>query len=236
MTNSSDTDALDELVFQTFSGKKGDNELVEGENRLMFTKWFDYRFWHPVEATRHYAAKYLQIHREFYLEFVDQHYKPPKWARCLDVFNISYDGENSIIRSLWKGRRIADALCMPYGSYIRRAMRYRGDLWAQIYVPQPKHLYADWIVENVENDWHASRVATIPFAESEYYSADQSDDNPMVAAYRDYLVDCAQRRAHPDRALALMVKSGRLTREQALKRLHAERTRQFDDAAALIEL
>lgn len=149
-----DPETCDELM--TLHIRK---EWRDYEGPLYSTKWYDYRFMHPVQATFLYAHEYAIAYRRFYRSTIDR--KAAEHIKIIkdpDIFKI----DKKILSGLWRGRQHADAMCIPYDQYIDLAMTARLSYWNQRHLPPCFQLYSELVVQTVEREW-ADRQAGILF-------------------------------------------------------------------------
>jgi hypothetical protein len=110
--------------------------LLKNERDLITTKWFDYRFLSPLDATQYFIDQYHKSYRK-------------AWAKNFD----SIESERrhglqpgrlptgkGVLTSVWTARQFADSLGAPYGLFLDEAFQ----LWldAGHRLPCPNQLYA----------------------------------------------------------------------------------------------
>lgn len=136
---------------------------------LMNSKWFDYRFMHPTEATYFFAFEFEKVYQREYARNIDS-----RAGKDLKVFlrdktraeKISskskakktfvrdpFEAEHTMISGLWTMRQMADAMGMPYDLYISRAFTHRLNYWQQRHLPRPQTLYCELVTDKVAADW-----------------------------------------------------------------------------------
>jgi len=129
--------------------EKVDSKLLSNESLLLGTKYANYAFIGPVEATKIFRREYTSLYQEYYGRFFD--YKTAKkklGVKRADLF----ENDSATINSLWKARQQADDLGMPYDLYVRYAfeiLHRRG--WKKL--PRPNQLYEESLKKAIEIEW-----------------------------------------------------------------------------------
>ncbi len=112
-------------------------DWTEPERWLMTSKWFDYRFMHPVQATYLFTDAYRRVYKQMYATTFDRDRADyVKGIKAEDPFDLSK--RNTDRAGLWKARQMADGLCMPYDLYIGIAMHWSLRKCRKEYLP-PRH-------------------------------------------------------------------------------------------------
>lgn len=180
-------------------------EWVAEERGLMMTKWFDYRFMHPVVATAHYA----QAYHKAYLAAWRQHKDHTRTRAITNEPNI-FKLEPTTRAGLWRGRQMADAIGMPYDVYLSMAFEEALRFWRQSELPRPAQLYAQRIIDRLVDRWHEYQGARIRTGtHPEFQVARFVGSKPQID-HRAYLAELLGRRGHPAAILARFVKDGLL--------------------------
>tara|TARA_R110002074_G_scaffold86408_2_gene190817 strand:- start:5851 stop:6414 length:564 start_codon:yes stop_codon:yes gene_type:complete len=99
--------------------------LLSDEAELFDKKWFDYRFMHPLEATFNFALAYTKV----YPRYGALRHGTVDAEKRLTVK--SYNGicdpcaqSEKVLSALWKARKAADELGIPYEIYCCYALDY----------------------------------------------------------------------------------------------------------------
>ncbi|RWI35443.1 hypothetical protein [Mesorhizobium sp.] len=188
--------------------------VLAHEMDLFGKKWFDYRQLTPMQATRVYIDQYGEIYRRHFAANYDR-------ERAAYVKPITVDGimaglkQNSkkarrAFVGCWRGRQIADFLCMPYEIYIDLAFKARLDYWQQGHLPLPVHLYGQMVVEKIVDRWQelqASRLFTSDnpaYLVHNYAGIGHQDD------YHEWLFSQAAMRSNPPATIARFVNDNQL--------------------------
>jgi hypothetical protein len=112
-------------------------ELLAKESELLPTKWPDYRFMSPLEATQHFARLYQDGLRQYVRANVDLELS----ETVKGVRNELPSGPQGWFTQLWQARQRADELFVPYETMVEFAFNFvsrRQRKW----VPLPLQLHA----------------------------------------------------------------------------------------------
>lgn len=167
----------------------------QGYERGLFTsKWFDYRFMHPVHATYLYAHEWQIAHRQAFGRTFDR--KAAEHIKLLKHEDI-FACDKAFLAGLWRGRQHADALCMPYDLYLQLALEAALKYWKQKYMPRPMHLYSANICESVVQRWEELQSAKLyvgAHVELRSYNYQGTD---AQNAHHEWLLAQAMKRSNP---------------------------------------
>lgn len=209
----------DDLVAFKFIEDKRNHEY---EPELYQSKWFDYRFMTPLQATRHYIQAYDGVYRRHYAQNVDA--VAAKHVRTISIDGIfagleaptssTYKKAKSHLTACWFGRHMADKLTMPYEVYIDLAFEYRLRYWNRPYLPQPQHLYSDLVIDRVSERWPELQKSRLYTSDHPAYMVENFADLPAQTSYRIWLRDQALTRANPGELLGRFVNEDRLPLDQ----------------------
>lgn len=127
-------------------------EALNLERELYLTKWFDYRFISPVEATQRFADAYVTIYRDIWCQQFDRNAAASK--KALASGGLYHNHREFSL--MWGARQAADALGAPYELHIRHAMDIKLRLgWKK--PPRPNQLCgikkADKMVPALQKRW-----------------------------------------------------------------------------------
>jgi hypothetical protein len=87
---------------------------LEAERELHQSKWFDYRFISPMEATHHFRAEYSKIYQLKYANNTDtEEAETRTGVRAGPAFQCKTE-----LTSFWRARQAADAVGLPYRLFI----------------------------------------------------------------------------------------------------------------------
>ena len=172
--------------------------LRKQERALTFSKWFDYRFLHPVLATFLFSQAYATGANEMYRRYVDSERAHRFQAlKSEDIFALA----QVKLTGLWRARQHADALGMPYEIYVElameRLMRYK-----RPYLPQPQQLYSDDAVAAARKGWFDRQETRVLVAADERYRNQFYVGLPVQDAHRRWVIEQIKRRMQPQYAIA----------------------------------
>jgi hypothetical protein len=201
-------------------------KFQEFDKGLFQTKWFDYRHMTNLQATKAYIEAYGAVYRRHYAQEFDR--ERAEHVRVLD-FNqmmgaLRGDDKKSATKAksrfvgCWRGRQIADALGMPYDSYIDLAIGYRMRRWKQGYMPQPQHLYHEYDVEKIQARWEEMQTGRIYVAEHPAYLVQNYQGIAHQDDYHEWLFKQAQLRRNPGETLARFINDDQMPYEKAMAR------------------
>lgn len=141
------------------------------EAELFTTKWFDYRFMHPTEATYLYASCYEGAYRRAFRANFDA--ARADEVRVFKKSNVFCD-DRSVISGLWRGRQKADALGIPYDIFLSLAFKEVLRFWKQKHMPRPSHLYNDDLLARVIQGWEELQSARLIYATHDAYKLENA--------------------------------------------------------------
>jgi hypothetical protein len=185
-----------DLLGLKLAGKKKSFEL---EERLLQSKWFDYRFLHPMEATLLFYEEYKKIHSEYVGRVFDI---DSAEYRC-GIKGKSFGG--SPLRDqkcLHKARQAADEIGCTYSFLLRTAFGLNTDCGNK-YLPRPCHLYSVEQLELTAILWkeHCLKVLQIP--KSKRFRDDMLSD--ISFAMQTWLLAQIASRSRPELSLSEVV-------------------------------
>lgn len=184
------------------------------ELSLFTSKWFDYRFMHPSEATYLYAHHWERVYRRFYKMNVDA-----QRADVIKVFNKSnIFKDKANLPGLWRGRQHADGLGIPYDLYITLAFKENLRFWNRSHLPRPQHCYSGRVIEAIQQAWPEHQAANLFYSRLPTYHNDNYAETNEQKAHHEWLMDQAGRRAAPAWVLGKFVKDGILPIEKIVAR------------------
>lgn len=197
-------------------------KLLAEEAELNDTKFWDYRFLHPSQATQLYAEAYGAALKRAVSRRTDI------WAglnmRGLKK-PIIFELPQGAITGLWKGRQMADRIGCPYDFYCEQAMQF-ADKARMHYLPQTTGMYARTVpehlqgmpsmVDHIVTRW-VNRIAHSSFyATHDAYLAENFRDGPEQIRYLNFLFDKIKNSNMPAGVLCSILEKGQITREQVL--------------------
>lgn len=191
------------------------DKLKAFDRELYQTKWWDYRFSTPFEATVAYIDTFGQEARKVYSRDIDseraQHIHVVTGQKVVEGFMRNEGKAKEAFSGFWRGRQVADALGMPYETYIYEAISQRMRRWQRAYLPKPSQIYQESDVERVSTRWNELTASRIHYAEHHAYLAQNYQGAPIQKAYCDYLVDRAGKTGDMIMTLVDMVEADRIS-------------------------
>jgi hypothetical protein len=119
MSNESDLKKkrLEDLVWMFTNISRED---LSNEPELLLSKWFDYRFLSPLEATRRFVDAYRRQYKSEYAREIDY-----AGAAEVDGVRIEHLFNHAKMRTqIWRARQRADATGMPYDFYMQASFSF----------------------------------------------------------------------------------------------------------------
>lgn len=174
--------------------------LLAAEPELMETKWFDYRFLHPEEATRRFAETYVAAFRDAWVKYMDRDESGLKQA----LKNAEMEQDGSERTALWTARQAADRLGIPYDFFCRSSIAACLDRGCKR-PPRPNQLYGKLILAQVKREWDELTAVRLAHAEDERYLAQNWTGHPAQQDHARWLAEQAAGRAHPQFVLRKVI-------------------------------
>jgi hypothetical protein len=164
-----DQDRYDEILFEYFLKKnrtlaprfsnfaKIDDEM-QIERELFRVKWFDYRFIHPVSATYLFAYHWDKQYRLSYSKNVSRDAAENiRVQKDADLFKCP----QAYITAMIRGRRITDAMGVPYEFAIAAGIKHTLRFWKRSHLPRPTQIFGDWVCEAIIADWNERKAELV---------------------------------------------------------------------------
>jgi len=196
--------ALDECDALMFRIRR---EWVSYEGALYRTKWFDYRYLHPVKATYLYADAFKTAYRRLYRETID--YRAADAIKPLKKDDL-FECPPALISSVWRGRQHADALGVPYNLYTQWAIEACLRFWNRNHLPRPQQLYSGHVCEFVEKKWEDHQRGSLNAGSHFSFQAQNYAGTPTQIAHHEWLFEQAGKRENMLSSLIAMFKRGLL--------------------------
>lgn len=218
--------------------------LLQEEADLFQTKFWDYRFLHPTQATQLFAHSYAQAKKHAVERrtdiWVGRNMKGIK-AECI------FELPQRTITGFWKGRQMADRLGIPYDFYCEYAMLF-ADVARWENLPTATQLYSDSIPVHLrQTDYAVSMVTYIGrawidrsetfngYATHPAYLAENFVNGPDQIHYLNALSDAIKHSGFPAAVLASLLEKGQMNRELITTIFPASGESLYNRAAALNE-
>ena len=207
---------MDALAFLTIPRK-----WIDFDTELYATKWFDYRFLHPVEATYKYAEAYEKAWRASFARVLDERRAPyVKIFKSKDVFDL----KGAVLTGLWRGRQIADAIGIPYEDYTSLAMEETLRFWQRTHLPRPAQIYSEQVIERVLDRWEKLQEAKLYYSRLDNYKCRQYSGAKSQNDHHEWLFAQAEKRGNADRVICNFLKDDLLPQSKIEFRYGPERS------------
>lgn len=166
-------------------------KLMTGEAGLYSTKWWDYRFYHPIKATVLFAQAYVWAVQQA----IKRRYSLYKgmYAKVLNEDDL-FANSKRIVTGLWKARREADKYGTPYDLWCHWAMDYAEERNWQ-YLPKPFQMYSEKalegdisIVEYIVARWNDAKRERPCHSQSPFYRRECDHGHPYQKAHQKELI------------------------------------------------
>lgn len=209
-------------------------KAIRDNDKALFTsKWFDYRFMTPFEATMQYMRDYETIGRRIYRREIDMHRSteikfltPERLTRVLRGEEVLKKSKMTSLKSkltgYWRGRQVADALCMPYPVYLEEAITLRMRAWQRTYLPRPEMLYEMGMVERIQNRWLELRTSRNHFPDHHAFMIQNYQNLPVQNDFHEYLFEQSGLGGDRFFQLASFIENGLIPYEKVQSRLSEE--------------
>jgi hypothetical protein len=117
---------------------------LESERKLHQSKWFDYRFISPMEATHQFRVVFSEIHQRKYAQNIETE----KAKTRIGVRGGPAFQRKTELTSFWRARQTADTYGLPYKVFIEVAFEHciRGG-WKRL--PHINQLYGKASIKNI---------------------------------------------------------------------------------------
>lgn len=209
-------------------------ERLAVERELFQTKWWDYRFMSPLEATLAYIDAFGVEARKIYARDIDyeraQHIRVVTGASVREGLINNEQKAKRAFTGFWRGRQVADALGMPYETYLAETLNSRMRYWSAVMVqdakgkwrtkmPTANQLYGERDVERVSARWEELKASRVFYASHHAYMVENYCGAPFQDAYCAYLIDRARSSSNPVLSMADMIDNNRLPIEVARQQL-----------------
>lgn len=168
----------------------------EIERELYRSKWFDYRFMSPVEATMEFAKEYEKVYRQQFATVIDKDTSLYVNVKIDVDFRSVTKLPNAKISALWRARQFADSMCMPYDLYIRLAFTSVLKYWKRKHMPQPQQLYSKRVIEEVWTEWSKRQESALFVASDLRFLAENYANTTVQNDHIDWLIKLANIRAN----------------------------------------
>lgn len=196
--------------------------LLQEEAELNDTKFWDYRFMHPTQATQHYAECYsaalkraVSRRTDIWVGLNMKGLKKP----------VIFELTQRQVNGFWRGRQMADRIGCPYDFYCEHAMQF-ADKARMTFLPTSSQMYTQTVperlkglpslVEYVVERWVARTSHSTFYATHEAYLSENYCSGPEQNGYLNFLFNKIKRSNCPEGVLLTVMEKGQITREQVL--------------------
>ena len=199
--------------------------LLQEEAALYGSKYWDYRFMHPAQATQLFAHSYARAKKHAVERRTDIWVgRNMKGIKDPVIFDL---GQRAVI-GFWKGRQMADRMGIPYDFYCEAAMLF-ADVARWENLPTATQLYSDNVPEHLRTtDFAVSMIAYIEkrwldrmetaacFATHEDYLAVNYVGSSAQNSYLNYCFGRVSHSANKAAVLSCMFEKGQVSPEQVM--------------------
>lgn len=196
--------------------------LLQEEAELNDTKFWDYRFMHPSQATQYYAECYAAALKRAVSRRTDL------WAGIMMkglkkecIFELPAGS----ITGLWKGRQMADRIGCPYDFYCEHAMLF-ADKARMHFLPVTTRMYARTVpkhqegrlsqVEYIVERWVARTSHSTFYATDEAFSTEFYVEGQEQNKYLNFLFSKVKGSSCPAGVLSTILEKGQMTKQQVM--------------------
>ena len=225
---------LDGEACEVLMNTRWPSKFALGEADLFGSKWWDYRFEHPVISTYRFAHVFGEKTREFIRKHIDD--TPPRlsasgklvqWEpiKSGDIFEPPATSRQAYwkqkISATIKARHFADTAGIPYEFYIHHGLKHwffgRNYFLEHTKLPSPMLLNNLDCIAKILDAWEDYLGAKIHHGEHPAYVF-SADFNPFRDAHEQFILDQISKKADPKFALRKFLGAGLITRASAVKR------------------
>jgi hypothetical protein len=156
-----DLQQCEELSLQAVS-----EDIRSAEADLFDTKWFDYRMWHPVQATYYWAHCYVQASKTFCARTFDQEKAASVQGLIAPNIFATREASAAIV-----ARQHLDRVGCRYEwamTFIINRFMDRG--WVSL--PRPNQLYGEELIWDIADAWKVECAASMQLPAHPHYKED----------------------------------------------------------------
>lgn len=183
------------------------------ERTLQQSKWFDYRYMTPLEATMVMKSAYVEAYRALYARNVDSREADQKTGCRPGKFG----SNRTEFTSLWRLRQFADELGVPYDFFVRTAMEclmehywQRIPIHNQLYGPRNREKIADAVLSR----WAEANETILKVSKLPQYRNENFVGDPAQVAHRSWVLEQLKTKHRYSGYLAAIVYEQRLLPEE----------------------
>lgn len=186
-------------------------ESREDEADLYLTKWFDYRHFHPTQATYYFAHCYVQAVRRIYAKTRDV-----ERAKTVEPFQNRDITQCPEFTACWLARKNFDRIGVRYDTALDFAFKRATDRgWG--YFPRPNQLYGAELTADLTDYWQKLCTDVFQHGEHPRFLDENYCGHPDQDAHHQWLIAQVKRRAFPEGALGTLFAKKLLPQDIAAK-------------------
>lgn len=223
----------DDLIVHKFINPK----FLEVEVELFRIKWFDYRFLTPLQATWQYIDIFGDVYREFYrLNFdvrASEFITVPTADKVIAGLEKSDDKIRKMFPSFWRGRQVADAIGMPYRTFLNIAFEKRLSYWNRPFMPNARHLYSEMIAVAAQERWEELQRARLFTSDLPAYLTQNYQNSDMQNDYHEWLFLQASYRGNRTDFFVSRIEADALPLSKVLARVDADKAAEIQQLIAV---
>lgn len=192
-----------------------DPKTLEFEPGFFRTKWFDYRFLTPAEATELFADQYRELFRSFWrmhFDLREAHLKEGIAEKHI------FSGDRRSLAGIWVARQCADGLGVPYEYFIRYGLEHLMSGRSRR-IPRPNQLFDEQACNYVDKKWQEAIASRRFLSDDPRYLTVNFRGDPTQCDYRQWLLRLIKLRSRVGRRDAIQAfcfEKGVLPREMAV--------------------
>lgn len=170
------------------------------ERVLAQTKWFDYRFLSPAEATLHFVEEYQRTFRQWWGVFDSAEVDKKRGIAANGLFH-----SRKVFSEFWTARAHADFMGVPYRIYISTAMEVALRRAKQTRLLRAGQLRKEEYVQAIEKRWEEELAGGCWLSELPHYRAENDCALPGQIAHQEHVVQTARKRSNSRLALGMAI-------------------------------
>lgn len=171
------------------------------ERILAQTKWFDYRFLSPIQATQFFVEEYQRIFRwKWRLNFNSADADKKRGTAAGGLFH-----DRKEFSGFWNARAHADLLGVPYEIYISTAMETALRRAKQKRLLRAEQMRQDDCVVAIQKRWDEELAGARWLSELPHYRAENDHSLPDQIAHQQHVASGARKRSNCSLALGAAI-------------------------------
>ena len=134
----------------------------------------------------------------------------------------SNDKIRKMFPSYWRGRQMADAIGMPYRTFLNIAFEKRLSYWSRPFMPNARHLYSEMIAVTAQERWEELQRARLFTSDLPAYLTQNYQNSDMQNDYHEWLFLQAQHRGNRAEFFIEQIEKDGLPLDKVLARVQAD--------------